>query len=88
MGTLGYANWRGLFVISHNNFFLVGSELEIYPSEEVRSPGAIVIASIVAMFIVFTRLFRHLLNCNGLRIIQITAMINLKTKFEGSLNRP
>ena len=44
------------------------------------------IASIVAMFIVFTRLFRHLLNWNGLRIIQITAMINLKTKFEGSLN--
>ena len=41
---------------------LVGSELKIYPSEEVRSPGAIVIASIVAMFIVFTRLFRHLLN--------------------------
>ena len=56
MGTLGYANWRGLFVI------LVGSELEIYPYEEVRTPGAIVIASIVAMFIVFTRLFRHLLN--------------------------
>ena len=31
----------------------VVSELEIYPSEEVRSPGAIVIASIVALFIVF-----------------------------------
>ena len=60
----------------------------MYPYEDVRSPSAIAIASIVAMFIVFTRLFRHLLNSNGLRIIQITAMINLKTKFEGSLNRP
>ena len=48
--------------ISVDSSLLVGSELKIYLSEEVRSPGAIVIASIVAMFIVFTRLFRHLLN--------------------------
>ena len=48
--------------IGVDSSLLVGSELKIYPSEEVRSPGAIVIASIVAMFIVFTRLFRHLLN--------------------------
>ena len=36
----------------------------------------------------FTRLFRHLLNWNGLRMFQISVMINLKTKFEGSSNRP
>ena len=45
-----------------NLSYLVGSELEIYPSKEVRSSGAIVIGSIVAMFIAFTRLLRHLLN--------------------------
>ena len=47
----------------------------IYTSEEVWSHGAIVIASIVTMVIVFTRLFRHLLNWNGLRMSQISAMI-------------
>ena len=72
----------------HNWSLLVGSKLEIYPSEEVRSPGAIVIASIVGMFIVFPRLFRHFLNLNGLRMFQISVMINLKAKFEGSFNRP
>ena len=46
------------------------------------------IALIVAIFIVFTRLFRHLLYWNGLQMFQISAMINLKTKFEGSSNRP
>ena len=44
------------------------------------------IALIVAIFIVFTRLFRHLLYWNGLRMFQISAMINLKTKFEGFSN--
>ena len=43
MGTLGYANWRGIFVIGR----LRTQDLS---SEEVRSPGAIVIATIVAMF--------------------------------------
>ena len=61
--------------ISVDSSLLVGSELKIYLSEEVRSPGAIVIASIVAMFIVFTRLFRK---------FRISVMINLKTKFKGS----
>ena len=70
--------------IGVDSSLLVGSELKIYPSEEVRSPGAIVIASIVAMFIVFTRLFRHLLNWNGIRKFRISVTINLKTKFEGS----
>ena len=70
--------------ISVDSSLLVGSELKIYLSEEVRSPGAIVIASIVAMFIVFTRLFRHLLNWNGIRKFRISVMINLKTKFKGS----
>ena len=74
--------------ISVDSSQLVGFELEIYPSEEVQSPGANVIASIVAIFIVFTRLFGHLLYCNGLRMFQMSAMINLKTKFEGSSNRP
>ena len=48
--------------IGADSSLLVGSELEICPSEEIRSPGAIVIASLVAMFIIFTRLVRHLLN--------------------------
>ena len=39
------------------------------------------------MFVVFKRLFRHLLNWNGLRMFQISGMINLETKFEGSSNR-
>ena len=56
MGTLGY------LLIGVDSSKLVGFELEICPSEEVRNPGAIVMASIVAMCIVSTRLFRHLLN--------------------------
>ena len=40
------------------------------------------------MFIVFTRLFRHFPNWNGFRMFQISAMININTKFEGSTNRP
>ena len=46
------------------------------------------IASIVAKFIVLTWLFRHLLNWNGLRMFQISAKINIKTKYEGFSNRP
>ena len=46
------------------------------------------IASIVAKFIVLTWLFRHLLNWNGLRMFQISAKINFKTKYEGFSNRP
>ena len=67
---------------------MVGSEVEINLSEEVRSPDAIVIGSVVQIFFVFKRLFRHLLNWNGLRMFQSSGMINLETKFEGSSNRP
>ena len=74
--------------ISVGSSQLVGFELEIYPSKEVQSPGAIVIALFVAIFIVFTCLFRHLQYWNGLRMFQISATINLKTKFEGPSNRP
>ena len=47
--------------ISVDSSLLVAFELEIYPYEEVPSPGANVIVLIIAIFIVFTRLFRHLL---------------------------
>ena len=40
------------------------------------------------MFIVFTRLFRPFPIWNGFRMFQISAMININTKFEGSTNRP
>ena len=40
------------------------------------------------MFIVFTQLFRHFPNWNGFRMFQISAMININIKFEGSTNRP
>ena len=45
------------------------------------------IASIAAKFIVLTRLFRHLLNWNGLRMFQISAKINLKIKNEWESQR-
>ena len=79
--TLWYANWRGLLVISR-------LRIRDLSFRKDRSSSAIVIASIVAKFIVLTRLFRHLLNWNGLRMFQISAKINFKTKYEGFSNRP
>ena len=80
-GHFGIWKLRGLLVISR-------LRIRDLSFRKVRIPSAIVLASIVAKFIVLTRLFRHLLNWNGLRMFQISAKINFKTKYEGFSNRP